>query len=163
MRMRGLVIGGLALVVVGVLLFVGGYALISSGTSESVAGGQVLALTPSTVGSSTLSVSWSSAPSSGTVYLVTGTPTCSHPSGVVAQANGSSGSFSVTVQPGTTYSLYDCSGGSGAGATFTYSSLGLTYLMVIGIVLGVVGLVLLVLGGRRGPTIEAEPAEAGSE
>ena len=154
---RGLAIGGIVLIVIGVALFGGGYALISSGTTETASAGQVLSLTPTTVGSSTVSVSWSGAPAGATVYLMTGSPTCTSPSGVVVQGSGSSGSFSASVSPGTTYALYACSGTSPAGASFTYSSSGLTYLMVIGIVLAVVGLLLLVLGARR--RIEAAPPQ----
>lgn len=154
---RGLAIGGIVLIVIGVALFGGGYALISSGTTETANAGQVLSLTPTGIGSGSVSVSWSGAPSGATVYLMTGSPTCSNPSGIVVQGSGSSGSFSATVSPGTTYNLYACSGTSPAGASFTYASSGLTYLMVIGIVLAIVGLIVLVLGARR--RIEATPTQ----
>ncbi|MGI0132930.1 MAG: hypothetical protein ACREDK_07585 [Thermoplasmata archaeon] len=159
---RGLVIGGIVLLVIGVLMFGGGYALNAAQMTQTATAGQVLELTPTTVGGGTISVSWSNAPSGGTVYFISSSPssaTCTSPSGVVAQGSGASGSFSASVASGTTYSLYACNGATPAGATFAYNFAGLSYLMVIGIVLAVVGLILLAVGARA-RVADAAPVES---
>lgn len=156
---RGIVIGGVVLVVVGLLLVVAGYELNAAGTTTTAPGGSAIEISPKTIGDTTLSVSWTGVPASGTVYLISGSPTCaSTPSGIIAQASGDSGSLSGTLSPGTTYSLYACNGGNGATATFTYSASGLSILMVVGIVLAIVGLVLLALGFRGGKAKAAAAA-----
>lgn len=157
---RGLTIAGIVVLIIGVLLIGVGYAVNAMGTTTDVSAGRVLTLTPQTIGSASVQISWSGAPSGATVYLVSGTPTCSSPSGVIAQGSGATGSFGTTLSSGTTYSLYACNGGSGAAATFVYSSTGLTYLIVIGIVVAVIGAILLVLGARAKKTSASVPPAA---
>ena len=156
---RGLFVGGVVVLLIGVLMVGLGYYVNANGTTTNVSAGQVLTLTPSTIGSASTSFKWSGAPSGATVYLITGTATCTSPSGVVASGSGSSGSFSASLSPGTTYSLYACTGGSGAAASFTYSVSGISYLMLIGIIVLIIGIILLALGMRakKPAPVEAPP------
>lgn len=153
---RGTVIAGVVLLVIGLLLIAGGYYVNAANKTASAAAGEVLTLSPSTLGSASLSLSWSGAGSGSTVYVITGTPTCTSPSGIVAQGSGDSGSLTASLSSGNTYSIYACNGGNGAAANFTYSATGLSYLMVGGIVLALIGVILAVVG-RRG---SAKPAPA---
>lgn len=162
---RGIVIGGIVLVIIGLLAVGGGYAIGSASTTVTTPAGSVETLTPSTIGGGSISVSWTGAAAGDTIYLMSGTATCSGPSGVVAKGTGASGSFSASLSSGTTYSLYACSGASPAGATFTYSFSGISTLMLIGIVLAVVGALLLVAGFVAKPKMgngkmPAAPAQA---
>jgi hypothetical protein len=158
---RGLFIGGIVLLLIGVALIGVGYYVNSASTSQTVPAGSVLSLTPSTIGSDSLSVSWSNAPTNTTVYLTTGTPVCATtPGGVVTSGTGTSGSFTASLSSGTTYNLYACSNGNGATADITYSATGFTYLMLIGIILAVVGALLMVLGLRGKPKAAPPPAVA---
>ena len=156
---RGIVIVGIVLLVIGLLLIAGAYVVQSMGTTQSVPAGSAWELSPSTIGAASVSISWSGAGSGGSVYLTSGTPACSSPGGVVAQGSGDSGSFTATLSPGTTYSLYACSGGSFASASFTYTATGLSVLLILGIVLFLVGAVVTLLGMRaRSRMTEPEPA-----
>jgi uncharacterized membrane protein len=159
---RGLVIGGIVLAIVGVLLIVASYAVNGSSTSNNIPSGSVLTVTPSGIGSISMSGSWSGGTANTTVYITTGTPVCPGPTGVVTSGKGASGSLSASLTPGTTYNIFACSGSSGQAITYSYTSSGITYLVVIGIVLVVIGVILAVLGLRGKPkapkSMPAEPA-----
>ena len=147
---RGLVIGGVVLLLIGLLMIGASYALNSAGTTQAVPAGSAWSLTPSTIGSSSVTVTWSGAGSGATVYLVSGSVACTGATGIVAQGSGDSGSFTATLTPGTTYSLYACTGASPSAATFKYSAMGITYLILIGIILAIIGIILLAMGMRGG-------------
>jgi hypothetical protein len=149
---RGPFVAGVVLVVIGVLILAGGYLLNAGTRTQEVPAGSDWDLTPNTLNSIAVSMGWSGGNSTTQAFIVTGTPTCTSPSGVVAQGSGPSGSASVTLQPGTTYHLYACSGSSYQTITFSYSATGgITVLELIGIVIVVVGGLLVLVGvrGRR--------------
>lgn len=156
---RGLFIGGIVLAIVGLLALGGGYAIQQAATTNSIPAGSALSLTPSGIGSTSISVSWSGGSSGTTVYLTSGAINCPG-SGALASGNGSSGSLKATLNSGTTYDLYACNGATPAGISVSYTTSGFTLLMVIGIVLLVIGLLLAVVGRRAKPKMKKEPAAA---
>ncbi len=149
---RGRFVVGLVLLLIGLVLIV--LPLVAT-TSESVAPSQVLTLTPSFIGSGTVTVSWSGAPSATSVQLYScSTSTCdTGPS--LASGQGSSGSFSATLSSGQTYGI-QVSGTGSSAVTLTLKTLGLTLPMLAGIVLLVVGIIVVLLSFRRRD--EAAPA-----
>jgi uncharacterized membrane protein len=145
---RGVVIGGVVLVVIGLLMVTGGYLLASASANAVIPAGSELSISPSGATGGTFSGSWSNATSGTTVYIVTGTASCVSPTGVVAKSGGASGSISASLSVGTTYQIYACALGSPSAVTLTYTYIGLSWLMVIGIVLAVIGIILIVMGAR---------------
>ncbi|HUI38164.1 MAG TPA: hypothetical protein VLY85_00875 [Thermoplasmata archaeon] len=154
---RGLVVAGAVVAVVGLLLVVASVAINGASTSQTIPAGSALTLTPNGVGSIGLSGSWSGGTSDTKVYLVTGTPACPSPTGVVASGSGASGSFSATLQSGTQYSVFACTPDGYQAVSFSYTSSGITYLVVIGIVVLVVGAILAVVGVRAKPKAAPVP------
>jgi eukaryotic-like serine/threonine-protein kinase len=162
---RGLFIGGVALLVVGLLLVVVSFALQAMPTTEQIPAGSAAEITPTGVGGASLAVSWSGGDATTQTYLVSGTPACGSPSNVVAHGSGASGSFSASITSGTTYYLYACHSLAGVStyetAQFSYSATGISILVLVGIVLAVIGAVLSVLGFRGQPKMR--PAEESVE
>jgi hypothetical protein len=136
------------LLVVGLILVLLTVAVQGMATSVTVPAGAADQLTaPSTsVGSASLSVSWSGAPSGTSVFLTSSSPTGCSPSNTVATGSGSSGSMSATLSSGTTYFLFACSAGTPATVTFSYTATGISLLGIIGIVIEVIGMLVLLLG-----------------
>lgn len=156
---RGLLTGGITLVVVGLLLLGGDYALQLEPTSAYVPAGQGLKLNPAVVGSVGVSLGWSGGTSGTTVYLILGSSAFScPPSSSLTSGTGASGTLTATLHSGTLYTLFACTAGSVSAITVTYTSNGFTYIMAVGAALAVVGAVLLWLGRRhrvtRGPRTE---------
>jgi uncharacterized membrane protein len=163
---RGIFIAGIAVLVVGVLLLALGYFLVSAQQSVTIPIGSALQLTPTGIGSGSLSVSWSGAPAATKLYLTSAQPACPNPSGVLGNGSGASGSFSASLSSGSSYWLFIC--GTAQSVPVTYSVSGISYLMLIGIVLAILGAVIAALGVRARPKVvpmmeepmaEAEPGE----
>ena len=69
----------------------------------------------------TATVSWSGGPVNTSIFFITGIATCYGPTGIVEHINASSGSFTVSLAEGTTYTLYACNQGVGQAQSFTYN------------------------------------------
>ena len=147
---RGLLIGGWVLLFVGFALIAASFA-VNSSVTQNVPAGSAWSLTPKTIGSASVTITWTGAPPGAAVYLVTGTPVCGNPGGVVATGSGISGTITATLNPGTTYLLYACSGASYASASFTYTASGFSYLNLGAGAALVLGAALMVLGLRAAP------------
>ena len=150
---RGMFIAGLVVLVLGILLVVVGLVVQSGSQTQYVPGGSALSLTPNSVGSASLSLSWSGGSSSTEIYVATGTLACP-PGGVVAQGQGASGSISATLSSGTTYYVLACtSSGAGASVDVSYTTSSFSILMLIGVIIAVLGAVVAVLGVRLKPRV----------
>jgi hypothetical protein len=145
---RRLVIVGIVLMVIGVLPLIGSILIDSTSTSVAVPADAVDELTPSGIGGTTFTATWSGGDSGTTVYLTSGAPTCTNPQGLAASASGASGTISATLTSGTTYGLYACSNGQGEALTFSYTTAGISPLVLIGIVLIIVGALIGAIGLR---------------
>ncbi len=147
-RLAGIVLLGVALTVILVALFVplpAGSRTVPAGTAWTIASDS---WTPVSV-----NVAWSASAGGTQVYVVSGTPSCSHPTDVVATGFGARGSLSTQFRTGATYDLFACSGSNWETASFSLSATGTPDvaepLEVIGAILGFFGAILLL---RRGPT-----------
>ncbi|MHB8351252.1 MAG: hypothetical protein ACYDFT_00930 [Thermoplasmata archaeon] len=159
---RGILIAGIVVLVIGILLLVLSFAVQASPQSTSMpVYPNYLSLTPTTIGSASVTVSWSAASAGTTVYLTFGTPTCANPSSVVGQCRGASGSFSASLSPGNTYALYACSDAAGGSLSTTTS--GFSILGIIGIVVAVVGAIVAVVGVRARPKVATSTSAAPEE
>ncbi|HEV2449822.1 MAG TPA: hypothetical protein VGU43_05380 [Thermoplasmata archaeon] len=154
---RGLFIGGIVLAIVGILALGGGYAIQQTATTTSVPAGSALSLSPTAIGSTPVTITWSGGSAGTIVYLTTASPSCP-PANNVTSGSGASGTLKATLSSGTTYSVYAC-GGSGA-ISISYTTSGFTILMVIGVVLLILGIVLAVVGRRAKPKVKKEPASS---
>jgi uncharacterized membrane protein len=153
---RRLLIGGLVVAILGIALVAGGFALEQSATSQNIPAQDFLTLTPSSLGSSSLSLSWSGASNGTTVYLTSGSVACPA-AGALASGTGASGKLTATLSSGTSYSIFACTGSTLSAVDVSYTGVGLSPLVVIGIVLLVVGIVLVVLSRRSRKPPPAEP------
>jgi len=155
-------IGGIVLIILGLVLVLVGVVVQNTATSVGIPAGSADQLSPSSIGGSSFSGTWTGASASTTVYLITGAPTCSStPQGIVAQGTGAGGTISASLSSGSTYQLYACSAGSGVALNVSWTATGLSILMVIGIVLALVGIVVGFLGWRGQP--KDAPAEMPAE
>ncbi|HUI38356.1 MAG TPA: hypothetical protein VLY85_01865 [Thermoplasmata archaeon] len=146
---RQWIFAGLAVIAVGFVLVVAGALVQSVSTSISIPANSAERLTPSTIGGVSFSASWSGANASTTVYLITGAPTCvESPQGVVTYGTGASGTITATLNSGTSYQLFACNGNQSEPLSASYTSQGITVLMVLGIVVAIAGIVLAILGYR---------------
>ncbi len=160
---RGRFVIGIVLLLIGLVLVVLPFV---ATTTESVAPSQVLTLTPAVVGSGTVTVSWSGAPTSTFVKLYSCATSVCDSGSTVATGQGGSGSFSASLSSGQTYGIQVTGTGS-AAVTLTLRTLGLTIPMIAGIVLLLVGIVVVALSFRRPahdatPGGEAPPAPQGA-
>ncbi|HEV2317457.1 MAG TPA: hypothetical protein VGV89_07785 [Thermoplasmata archaeon] len=158
---RAVFVVGVLLVIVGVILLGLGYYAISATQSTSVQAGSALEPpTASFVGGVTVSISWSGGSSSTQVFLTSSNGVCPGNPGSTAHGSGASGSFTASLASGTTYYLYACSSSNPATSvpetiSVTYSDSGLSYLMLIGIIVAVLGAVVAILGLRMKPAVKA--------
>lgn len=155
---RGLFIVGIVLMIVGVLLVTAVLAVNANPTSQSIPSGQALSIQPNVIGTASVSIAWTGLPAAGTLYVITGGPTCSSPAGLVAKGSGSSGSMSVTMNGGTAYAIYACNGTSPVSVNVQYDSVGFSTIALFGVILLVIGLVLAVVGYRGKPKEPVAPA-----
>lgn len=120
-----------------------------------------LSITPTAIGGTSVTISWSAASPQTIVYLTSGTPSCVGPASVVGTGSGASGSFTASLSSGTTYALYACSPTTSGSLSTT--TVGLTYLAVIGIVVTIVGAIVAVLGFRARPKAVAPASSPPSD
>jgi uncharacterized membrane protein len=155
---KGLLVVGVILLVIGIGL--AAYSQVGSSQTVTIpAEPNVLVPTFNILSPATVSVSWSGAAAGTVVELFQCTDsTCSAIASVVANATGSSGSFSGTVSPGNHYGL-TVIGSQAVSATVTTT--GITYLTVIGIVLAVIGAILAILSLRRSKQPAANSTSSG--
>lgn len=150
---KGLVVVGIIVLIIGVLLAVVG---LPPAQSETLPAGGALEITPSTVGSDSVTVAWSGASDGTTVSIAACESGCQSTGGVIASSTGASGSVSATLTSGTSYAIFETGSSGGVSATVTQS--GISILTIIGIVVLIVGLLLLVLGARSKPKMAAPAA-----
>src|SRR5271170_1141362 len=97
---KGLLIAGIVVLVVGAALI--GLGL-SSSITTAVPAGACLNLTPTSIGSDPVTISWNGV-SSTSIVTLSSTGDCS-PTTVIASGTGASGSFTATLTSGTTYGI----------------------------------------------------------
>jgi hypothetical protein len=149
---RGLFIGGIVLLIIGILAIGVGYAVETTPVNQQITGASALTLQPQTVGNAQVSISWSGGSTGTDLYLVSSTPDCfTTPTSSVAHGSGASGSLSASLSPGTTYYLFINGCPTGTTLSISYTPSGLTYLMLIGVVIIALGAILAVLGARLQP------------
>ncbi len=159
---RSVLILGVVVLVIGLLLTVVGFLATTQTESlpSSAATGQGLVVTPSLIGSGTAKISWSGQSSQFrfSVYQCTNSA-CSGIQGTAPLANGAgaSGSQSFTVNGGTSYAILRTDSGTNA-VPITYSETGLTYLLLIAIVVIAVGAIVALLGYRMKAKERPAPA-----
>ncbi|HTW55326.1 MAG TPA: hypothetical protein VMG36_02610 [Thermoplasmata archaeon] len=147
---KGPLIVGILLIVLALIVF-GISAAANQAMSQDVKSGSAWVISPQTLNSLTLIVSFNTSTGGGHVYLMTGQPTCTKPGGVLVNASGAGGkgTFSHTVQPGKSYNLYACGGmmnDNYISANFTVSETGgFSWFDLLGTILVVIGLLFLVL------------------
>lgn len=150
-----------------VLLAIGGPAAIvgyvqGTGTRQAVIpAGSAFAISPRGVSGGTFSASWSNAPAGTHVYIVDTNSSCFSPSGIVAESTGASGTVSASLSIGTTYYVFACVASSPTTISMSYTYFGLSYTLVLGMALTVIGILLLKAGVRLNPPAPpAEPTKA---
>jgi hypothetical protein len=107
----------------------------------------VLEISINTLGSASISVSWSGGGAHTQVYLAPcATSACNSPGALLQLGAGASGSFSSSLADGT-YLLWENTTGTTSGSVSgSYTVSGLTLLLVLGFALLAVGALLLVVG-----------------
>lgn len=147
-----MLIAGIVVVAVGLLIVWAGFVVNSTTTTLSVPAGSAWTVSPNTVSAVSIAINWFDGTTATVAWVISGVPSCSNPSGVVVQGSGISGAFLVTLQPGTTYSIYACSGSSFQTVTFSLHAIwGITAIGVLGMALVPIGAILLIfaLRGRK--------------
>ena len=158
---RVIVIIGVILIVLGVLLI--GANLLTSSQSVGVPAGAERELVPSIVTSGTLTISWSGASPLTAVTVYDCGSACTPNQNPVGSGSGASGSISFSISPGHVYGIVQS--GNVGGLTITANESAITYGMLIGIALAIIGLLLAIVGWRAraklpAPAPEAPPAAA---
>jgi hypothetical protein len=145
---RGRFIAGLVLTLIGVIVVVASLELSATPTTVTIVQGTDYDVKLSALTDVPTTVSWTGQPNV-TVYLMTGSPTCILPLGVVRSATGTSGSFTASLKPGKSYYLYGCTGTTATTVRVTVApSYALTELGVLGGIALALGIFLLVVGIR---------------
>lgn len=165
---KGLFVVGVVVLIIGIALAAGSVYLNQVATTNNLSAGQYLSLTPSSIGSTTIYLNWNSAVAGATVYIATATPNCGAQTGVVTSGTGASGSLSAALTSGTTYYVFACASGSLTAVNTSYTSFGISILLLVGIIIAVIGVIILVLSFRKkaapmpatmpAPTMSAPPA-----
>jgi hypothetical protein len=141
-RLAGIVVLLLALGLVLVAVFVP----LPAG-SRTVPAGEAWTITSASWAVVSVTVTWSASAEATEVFVVSGAPSCSNPTNVVASGSGSQGSLSTEFRSGATYDLFACSGTNWETAHFSLSATGTPDiaepLEVIGAILGFFGAVLV--------------------
>lgn len=104
---------------------------------------------PNGLGPLTLRLSWSGAPSSTVVTFGKCTDSLCHHVDNVTTAVGSSGTITADVSGGDWYA-FTAANLEGAGVDATVQTMGLTYLTILGLVIGVAGIGCLAVGLSSG-------------
>jgi hypothetical protein len=149
---KGLLIAGIIVLVIGLAVAVVGIPHSQSLTIPT--NGSVEELTIPSVGSASVTLTWSGATSSTQVNVVTCSSGCASIGSTVAQQTGSSGTITFTASSGTTYAIY-ASQGPSSGVAGSVSESAFTYLELTGVVVLVVGAVLALLGFRMKARVPA--------
>jgi len=156
---RGLLIVGIVLLLLGVIAAAVPMALPAS--TSIPPSPSALIESPNLLGSGTLNLHWSGASdqTNVTVYECDSSA-CANLVSRLGGATGSSGSISVPVSGGTWYAITET--GSSTPVSATLGIVGLTTLVVIGVILAVLGAVLALVGMRTTakPRV-AEPPRSG--
>lgn len=157
---KGLFVVGLVLLLLGVAAagFITYEAQVPITTNIQAGHQGDLTLSSLTIGPQYSTIHWSNAQASDTIYVTTSVPiTCNNPANQVASGTGSSGSFALTLTPGTHYYVFDCASSAGplSPVSVNYTSFGLTYITIGGIAFAVIGAVLLVVSLRKAPPTAA--------
>lgn len=157
---RGLLIIGILVLVVGLVLVVLPFL---SSTTEAVPPGYVYKFTPTFLGSGTVTVSWSGEPATTQVELYSCADAACGSGNAIATGQGSSGSISASLQGGQSYGI-QTSGSAGASVALTLKAVGLSPLVLVGVVLLVIGAIVAVLAfRRRAPAAPGAAAPAPAE
>lgn len=146
---RGLVIAGVVVLALGAIVMV--YTLVGPGQSTVIpVAPNGLLITPNVIGSGTVTVTWSSAPSNFhvTAYQCPNAA-CSSLGAIVAQSSGPSGSISFSANAGQTFAIVGQQNTNAVGATIAVS--GLTPGLLVGLVVAVIGAVLAGVGSVLKP------------
>lgn len=145
----GRVVTGIVLAAIGLLVVLIGAVIGGATTSASVPAGTAWTITPTALTAVTATIHWRGGNATTRVWLITGSPTCTAPAGVVANGSGGNGSFTSTLSPGTKYSLYACTGTTFQAGTFSMSaSGGITILELLGLIAVAIGAVVVFFGVR---------------
>lgn len=154
---KGILIVGIVLLVLGLIAIAIPFA--TETQSSALPAGSGIAYSPtSLVTSGTLTVSWSGAAATTVVSVYTcSSSSCSNAASnpSIAHGTGSSGSFSVSVSPGT---YYEISQSGSSEFLISLQTTGIAYAEVVGIALVVVGVVVAILGFRAQPRARPAPA-----
>lgn len=167
MRRARVAIGAIVLIV-GVLVAGLGFYIGQVPTNAASSAAEAVTLSVRTLGPVEATIHWSGDSAGDAILLTDAPPQCIGTTGIVRSGAGASGSFSATLQPGKAYYLFACTAtGEGVATQFRYTTVGLTYLIVIGLVVAVIGAILMLLGVRSGrtanpPPPSVPPAPAGS-
>ncbi|GEM_PF-1954716 len=148
---KGLVVVGIVLLLLGALML--GYGYTATQTS-AVPPGACLQITPTSIGSDPVTISWSGGDSSTTVTLYSASSDCSSTT-VVASGTGASGSFTATLASGSTYGIETT-----GSVNVTVANHGLSILELLGALLLVIGVILAVFGARAKPKNRPAPVAA---
>lgn len=143
------VIVGVTLLLVGLLVIVGVYAVNAKPRTLFLPSGNSWSLTPGTLTETTVFVKWFGGTASTRIFLVWAKPDCFGPTGVVVGGTGASGVLTAHLDPGTTYSVYACTAQASESMNFTVSfSGGITLSEVGGGFLVGIGVGLMAIGLR---------------
>jgi len=163
---KGFLITGIILLVIGLISIAYPIAIGTSGSIPALP--DQAAPIPPIVGSGAYTVKWSGGTADTHVVLYQCvTSACASIGPILANASGASGSFTVTLTAGDSYGLFEY--GTPISVSATATDMGITLLVLIGIILVVVGLVLALFafvgrGRRAGRAAVAEepvtPAES---
>jgi hypothetical protein len=145
---KGLLIVGIVVLLIGAALLAVGF---SSSLTTSVPSGECLDVTPNTLGSDPVTISWNGVSSTSTLSLYAADDCSGTP---IASGTGGSGSFTATLTSGTTYGIGVTSG----TASVTVANHGFSVLQLIGVIILVVGLLLAAVGAIRKPKVAAVAA-----
>jgi uncharacterized membrane protein len=151
---RALVVIGIVLLLLGVVAAVVPMVVPSSFTIPQYP--SALTQSPNLVGSGTLNVRWSGANAQTVVTIYQcGSSGCDTLVSQLGNGTGASGSISVPVSGGGLYAITE--DGSSVPVAATASIVGITTLVLIGIVLALIGVVLAVVGWRTTARPRAAP------
>lgn len=162
---KGLFIIGIVVTVIGAILLAAaalglqGYNSVQPTPIPGAPG--FLQLSISTIGNAQLAISWTGGTNATQVQIFSCPSACQLTGAPLASGNGASGTLSVSVPPGV-YAVTQPSGSGTVGQALSgqYEVSGITFLLLIGIVLLAVGVLLWVRGalakGKEKPASEAE-------
>jgi len=154
---KGLFITGIILLLIGLISIA--YPMVVGTSSSIEAYPNLSEAVPPVVGSGTFTLHWSGGTADTHVVLFQCVSSnCSVIGPILANATGASGSFSVTLHSGDSYALFEY--GTPFSVAGSATDMGITPLVLVGIVLVVVGAVLAGLAFvGRGRVAEAGPEE----